>query len=606
VKLVFAVLIATIATAVAAARAAVFAADPRAGWVGLAHDRNGHYEFAQQLSLAIRAGRPDRFLATLDLAKIWPPLHGLCAAAVLVFTGPDFRFAIAPSLVGWILLATIAFLLARDLDGSAAGALAAAFVIASPAYGRFSVDVMLESLGAALTMLTVWLYVRAQRGATIGRWRAFAIALTLLFFEKYNYWLLAAAGIAIAHIVEGHVRGRKAPFTSRDLLRAALDRKSIPLAAAVLAPLIVWWLHPPQIAIAGRSVSLYPPNNLITVAWAVLCWRFAVEWRARALRIDDVFTPAAAAIVRWHVVPIAVSFLFPRRLSAFMAHLVGSTIGPPRGVAATAAYYARAATFDYHAGWMGRSIAVILVAAVAIALWRRREGPATVALSVWLVGIGAALVYPHGSSSRFLHSFFALGWIAGAIACSRVLQSLRIGRRAAALITAAAAVAVATEAPVRGIARWQEDASHGPQHSALDITDAYLHRLGDSRHIAVTSTAFAAQLARWTYRDRYRRRDGIECPIDGGLAADTLQAAVQRWLLTTEAEAVVFIDVPPGSPDYVPVGPYDAYAGIGALIDRAPRFVARDRIVLPERATITIWRRRPPPNSLVRPAEADR
>jgi hypothetical protein len=51
-----AVLVASLA--VAGARAHDVARDARSGWLGLAHDRNGHYAFAQQLARAARTARP--------------------------------------------------------------------------------------------------------------------------------------------------------------------------------------------------------------------------------------------------------------------------------------------------------------------------------------------------------------------------------------------------------------------------------------------------------------------------------------------------------------------------------------------------------------------
>jgi len=410
-----------VSLAVAGARACDVARDARSGWVGLAHDRNGHYAFAQQLARDARGARPDRFLATLDLSKTWPPLHGMLAAVVLTITGLDYRAAMVPSLLAWILLATVTFLLARDLAieaGAGAGVLAASFVIASPAYARFSVDVMLESLGAALTTVVAWLYVRARREAAPARWRALAIALTLLFFEKYNYWAIAVAGLVVVEAARWWSAGRDRSLQAWRRLRGThglvpliFDWRSAVVAAAILAPIAVWLVHPEPIDIAGRRVSLYPPNNLITAAWAALVWRVAVEWKARSLQIDGVFGPAGAALVRWHALPIAASFLFPRRLSGFVSQLVNLDPGQGLRLMDTVAYYARAAAFDYHAGWIGQSVAVVLAGALAIAVSRRQRDAVGAVLTLWIVGAIAMLVHPHWPASRFLHSYFALGWV---------------------------------------------------------------------------------------------------------------------------------------------------------------------------------------------------
>ena len=59
-------------------------ADPDQLWQGYYHDRNGHYLFGQDLALAIRTGDPQWFFSALEKAKVWPPLHGLVLAAVLL------------------------------------------------------------------------------------------------------------------------------------------------------------------------------------------------------------------------------------------------------------------------------------------------------------------------------------------------------------------------------------------------------------------------------------------------------------------------------------------------------------------------------------------
>jgi 4-amino-4-deoxy-L-arabinose transferase-like glycosyltransferase len=114
----------------------------------------------------------------------------------MILGGIDLRLAILPSLFGWICTIVLAFLIARRLftdryTGTVAGALAVTFAIASPAFRLITADVMLEGLGAALTATCLYLYLRARAERDRGSlWRALALALTVLFFEKSNYWVL--------------------------------------------------------------------------------------------------------------------------------------------------------------------------------------------------------------------------------------------------------------------------------------------------------------------------------------------------------------------------------------------------------------------------------
>src|SRR5262249_33834991 len=131
---------------------------------------------------------------------------------------------------GWVITVVAAGLVARRLvariaDGVANGAVAAAvtviFVAASPGMRDYALDVMLESLGAALTAVAPFLYLRAKADAAPERWwRAFALVLTLLFVEKANYWGLLVGGIIVAELVADPAAARAAAGRIAARLRA--------------------------------------------------------------------------------------------------------------------------------------------------------------------------------------------------------------------------------------------------------------------------------------------------------------------------------------------------------------------------------------------------
>jgi hypothetical protein len=62
----------------------------------------------------------------------------------------------------------------------------------SPRFQSYATDIMLESLGACLTLLALLLYLRARDVGTPRTMAFFACGLTALFFLKYNY--LASGG----------------------------------------------------------------------------------------------------------------------------------------------------------------------------------------------------------------------------------------------------------------------------------------------------------------------------------------------------------------------------------------------------------------------------
>src|SRR2546425_535233 len=87
----------------------------------------------------------------------------------------------------WLLgLATVilGFLIGRRLlpeAGTAAGLLAAIFIMLSPAHRAFATDIMLESMGAALTLLCLLRYLIAVQENHPARGRWLGLSLTLLF-----------------------------------------------------------------------------------------------------------------------------------------------------------------------------------------------------------------------------------------------------------------------------------------------------------------------------------------------------------------------------------------------------------------------------------------
>lgn len=174
-------------------------------WAGMAEDRNAHYLFGLSLALDVQQLDVKNLLSDLDGARVWPPLHGVLVAIALLTGGLDHRIAVLPSLAAWVGTVVLAFLVARRAvprGGNLAGMVAAIFTAASPAHRVFATDVMLESLGACLSLLAVYCYLRAAQQPTERSYKHLGLALTALFLTKYNYWFLVAVGMLAAQVVQ--------------------------------------------------------------------------------------------------------------------------------------------------------------------------------------------------------------------------------------------------------------------------------------------------------------------------------------------------------------------------------------------------------------------
>ncbi len=584
--------------------------DPRWRWQSLTHDRNGHYEYGLNMGLALREGDPIRFFAHLEKGKVWPPLHGLLVAAVVAAAGPDHRLAALPSLTGWVLTIVFGYLAARRLvrtrgAGILAGSLAAIFIAASPAHRMFATDVMLESLGAGLSMLTLYLYLRAVQ-APAGRWcwTPLAVALTLLFFEKYNYWTLVVLALIGDQLVSEWPRNVvwvrslwRWPWRSW-LARQWREPLDYLFTALVAAVIVIQWRGPTAIEVLGRHVSLYPPENLTTLAYAVLFVRAVKEiGRHRAAIMAWLGVPGRRLL--WgHVLPIALSFLLPGRLPAFLWYTspLRRDAWVPLGRVEAATVYLRTLLDEYHAAaWWLPVVAVLAMVAVLGRRHLRRGWPA-VAL---LAGLSLVLVVTHSTTQqRFLHSWLAAAWVLAGAGAGTLLDSSWLDRRCglrsglAAVVVLAVVIAIGPGWRGPGHASGGGDPASPP--STLDIADAYLPYLHDARRPAIFIGALET-FARWTYYERYPGRHGLESP--GRWMRQTPPEQVPRllptWLAATRPDAVVVIDFSPQSRHYFSGQEQEVTHQLALLMPQQPDFELAHRWDLtPHGCTITLWRRR--------------
>jgi hypothetical protein len=325
--LVFLLVVLAAAAAQAGHVYAGFLRDHRSLWWWPEHDRHAHYLYTLKVATALRDGSVARLGWQLVSAAVWPPLHGLLSGLVLGMGGLDYRLAVLPSLLGWAGSAVLAFLAARRCaprGGDLAGLLAGAFVLASPSHVGYATDVMLESLGACLTLACLYCYLAAVQDDRPWRYRLLGLSLTALLLHKYNYWLLAVLALVGA---EATARGRAYLAWARQALpgldwrrlaRGELRRPLNWLLALLLVVIAAVFLRGPRpLAIGGRALRIYPPGNILNAAYVVLLCRLAWAawpWGRRLAGLDA----RLRALVGWHLVPAALFFALPRHLAFFL------------------------------------------------------------------------------------------------------------------------------------------------------------------------------------------------------------------------------------------------------------------------------------------------
>jgi hypothetical protein len=600
-------LIATIALIFAATMLADYAAYPEQLWRDLNHDRNGHFSAGLNLALALKSLAILDFLKDIIQARVWPPVHGLAVAVVMIFGATDVRLAIVPSLTGWACTIVLTFLIARrlftdGLTGYVAGAIAASFALASPAFRLIAADVMLEGLGAALTAFCLYAYLRARAGPNgASWWSVLAVTLTLLFFEKYNYWLLTAASLAIAFLSErlsGELKSTCTRVADTAIIAArALVRDPFSITAAILIflDIAIYMRGPTVIEVFDRRVSLYPPENLVTVVWWVLLIRATLFWRAHRKEIDARIGVAGRRLLYWHALPIAFSLLIPKRLSALLwyigpTHYSGGSYDPLRGLA----FQWTAFSQGFHvAPWVAVLVLACSIVA-AIPIWRLEKGERAV-LILAVVSAAAVVLHPQ-QQWRFQTTWLFSVWILAGAGCAIFLSMITAWLPAMLRVTVAAVV-VAGIAVGQSRYAWTEMAFAAAIHprpgpSDLDLAKAYLSFVQGTQRVGFLITAPRTSFLSWTVRAACECLAKVDMPRQPPFQTrEQYRRDAIEWLGQTDAERIVVIDLPLYSIPSLGLT-YERLYGQVEAIEQEGRF---ERIVSEQvpslGATVSIWRR---------------
>jgi hypothetical protein len=535
-------------------------------WYSPSHDRNGHYVRSQNMAFVLRDGNLAGVVHEIHAATVWPPLHPLITGLVLAVGGIDYRLAVLPSLAAWAATCWLAFALAARLVPrykAFAGCVALLFTLASPAYRAFAIDIMLESLGAALTLGVLYFYVSARQQGSAWRGRCFALLFFALFLTKYNYWTLLAAGLLLGTLFEfapffrQAIRTRFRPAAWPGWLVAQLRHPlTYPLLAACAVTLYVQFTGPLTLTLAGRQTTIGRIDIPVEVAYILLLLRLLPWWWRDGRAAIERLPVLGRQLVRWHGYPLAVWFLWPRRLGVFLWSVTFTQHGRAGERSAwigNAAYYWECLGRDYHANLASL---VIVLALVALAvLGRRRWAPGGTAVFAFIAAAALLTNYHSANRSRFLHSWLAVAWVGAgagaALAAERVARSASLRASAPRLGPALLAGAVAGLAAVQGPAllAFGHTEEGGPQprsRSLLGLADELRPDLERARRPVVACNEAFDLLLGWRLAESRGPGPRLLVPPPDVLTSTGLD----DWLRQHSCDLVVVMDLP-GSP-FVP------------------------------------------------------
>ena len=570
----------------------------------LPHDRNAHYDLGVNLALDIVHCDVGHLFHDLDGTRMWGPLHGILLGVIQTVAGINFRLAVLPSLVGWVLTALLGFLIARRISpsgGTLAGLLAALLILASPAHHAFATDIMLESLGACLTLLVVHAYLLTVQEPMRNHGRWLGLALTLLFFLKYNYWILVMVGLVATELT------RQPRFYLQLVRDCTKDWRTwiwsqvkqpwnYPLVVVLLLTLVVALARGGSIAIAGREIVIRSTHNLIHLAYVLFFLRLLPWWWKKGRTWVRELGEPASRLAIWHAWPVALWFLLPKRLGYFFFYISPANGGNhEQSLGEGVRLYWNWLVQEYHPA-MWCLVIVLVFVGVTFVCWRRLRPGGIVIL--WSLLLAAFLTVHHANrKSRFLHSWVPLAWVAAGVGFTQCFYG-RVSVRFPKTRTCLAGVSLGglSLLLMPGMFKLHCVSDGGPRFdlpSNLALTNAYLPYLADSHKTLILCNNVAMkQLARWTYLERYRNLHGIEIDMkDYNRNYLDNRQAFDNWLKNTRCDTLVFIDIPPGSAFYVQDAHTD-YNQVASLLAEQSTFALARKIDLPGYGcAVYLWKR---------------
>jgi hypothetical protein len=487
-------------------------------------------------------GRVHRLLWDLWLQGYWPPAHSIYQVPFFVALGGRMSAGLWSSVAAFVLTGVVGTAILWRQWRSAAILPAGLFVgllSTSPYLLGYGSVAMTEMVGALAQLVVLLCALRYRERPNPKTARGFAISLTVLFFTKYNYFLLLAVPLALHEFLErtsGRSQGARAVMVWRCTWRLV----SRPLAAfvclylAALAALVFTGgfdvrVFGHRVAVHTIGASGHVVLYIVLARLAFLHRRGRLDWH-RPSAVD----PRVRALLVWFAAPVAVWLAapYPNHIRDFANLVINRPLGQPSMGAGLATYLEALRTAYFYR----EPIAVLVVGVFACAaLMYRRQPP----LNQWLVLAVplqfAAIALHQTRFPRFLLLPVALLCLGAASEVGRWLAASARARLVAAVVSPAvvalgiaASARLVTEDRFRAIA-FEHYTDSALLPAALDAIRAEL-TARDRLAIVGQSNDLSPALFRW----QLGPPSGAPCfPLEVAGAASPELAAATRILLVT-------------------------------------------------------------------------
>ena len=544
----------------------------------------------------LATGRIHLLLWDLWQQGYWPPGLSLWQMPFYAALGGGLTAGLWSTAAAFVLLAaTGSAILIEQRSGAGifAASVFVALLISSPYVLAFASLTMTEVPGALAQLLVLLCYLRWRQEPRPRRAVLFALSLTVLFFIKYNYFVMLAVPMALHEWLERtsgwtpHERTRHAWAWVRRSATSFTGRLLLLYGAGLLLVIATGGF---QFRVLGVRVSIRGVGNSGLVVFYVLLLRLwylhrrgRIDWR-RLTTAD----PRIRPLLVWFVLPVAVWLASPHpNHIRDLANLVinrphgGYGIGgglPEYGEALRSAYF--------YSPWVLTGV----VGAFLIAALQYRRQPPVMRVLVIAVPLQIAAIALHQTwSTRFLVLPVVLLCLAAAGEVGRWFAGPIAGRSAVYVLAPLAIVGglfgahqVVADEPFRTVA-FEPYTDSPVLRTALDAIRGDL--TAEDRVLVVGETD---QLSPALFRWELGPPSGVACfPFQIGGAGRLDPSLATRILLI----------VSPGAPDPLGFGSNDParLQAIRADIERGALVLRRDVALGDLQATLRVYQRPAPP-----------
>lgn len=528
-------------------------------WYSSLHDRNAHLSTAMNLAIDFRTLDVPGFFKDIHGARIWGPLHPLVTGFLMALGGLDGNVAVLPSLIAWIGCGVFAFLIVRlavPSGGNLAGLIAALFIFSSPAYRAFATDVMLESPGSCLSLGAIYFWMRLNQKGGPNSAAGLGLMLSLLFFTKYNYWLLVLLPMTLVAFSQ-----RFFELTSHVLVTFGEInwKKELPVQVkhplnwllGLMVTLLVWCkIARGDLHLGPWHLEIKTNQNMLSVFAFVAFARVYPWWWRTGIGLVSRQGSPVRQLIYWHCWPVILWFLWPQKLGNCLAYLTrdhGAGEDIPAGFLGGLPYYWGCLGNHYHSiNWFPWLI-VGLIAVALLSFPKLKNGSGF--LFVFFLFASVMTLHHPTLRSRFLHSWLGIIWILAGIGISRILVHpiirSRIFARAIALGGAMALVVVLGTYSFSGIGHSPEG---GPRPGSATISrlmriDApYIH---PDQTTVVLSNLPIKFLANWTYLQGGGQPRHLLTDLPGLIFASIdPEQQFEHWMASQQPATIVYVHIP--------------------------------------------------------------